>query len=169
MNDTTASEREMRYRESQREKGFHAVRVWVPESRIEDIRQIGALWRGDLIKPGAPAEAIADQPAQGYGSFQHEWSSTKYGDEFFKFGEPIQRAMPEHNSVSWQIIEAILQARGKAHFRTLEAATRGHHHGDKAHQGRGSAAFVRYCMRNSWIVPVDDDPGNKPENPPDNN
>ena len=152
MPEAAASEREMRYRESQRDKGLTSVKVWVPEHRAEDIKEIAALWRGDLVRPSAMSDET--QSLTPPGGFQHEWSNTKYGELVFKLGAPLQRAMPSHNALSWGIVESVLRARKFAHFRTLEAATRGHEHGDKAHQGRGSGAFVRYCMRSGWIVPV---------------
>ena len=87
--------------------------------------------------------------------FEYEWSNTKYGNTVFRLGKTPPANMVRHNWISWRIIEAILEARGEAHFRTLEAATRGHEHGDEAHKGRGSGAFVRYCMRSGWIVSVE--------------
>lgn len=41
------SERELRYRARQRERGYKYVRVWVPETRAEEIKEIAQRMRDD--------------------------------------------------------------------------------------------------------------------------
>lgn len=45
--DPTISAREMRYREKQSERGLKMVRVWVPEDRVQEIKDLGAAMRAE--------------------------------------------------------------------------------------------------------------------------
>ena len=73
---------------------------------------------------------------------------TKYAG-VYKLGEAPQSLM-RHNLQSWQIIEAILCAYGRADFWDLSVAVRGHKHGTKS--AKGPQSFVRYCIRSGWLV-----------------
>ncbi len=57
--------------------------------------------------------------------------------------------LAHHNQVSWNIIEAILNAYGSADFWDLAVAVRDHKHGTK--KAKGPQSFVRYCIRSGWI------------------
>lgn len=66
---------------------------------------------------------------------------------------PPTRTLVEHGRVSWEIVEAILGARGKADFYDLAVAVRGHESGDATAQG--SQNFVSYCIRSGWLRRAD--------------
>lgn len=74
---------------------------------------------------------------------------TKYAGKKYRVGRP-PGTMALHNHVSWMIIEAMIKAYGAREFWDLAVAVRGHKHGDKA--AKGPQSFVRYCIREGWLV-----------------
>lgn len=62
------------------------------------------------------------------------------------------RSLKPHNLVSWNIVAAVLAARGEADYYQLAAAVDGHEHGDKA--ASGSQRFISYCIKSGWLCRV---------------
>ena len=78
---------------------------------------------------------------------------SKYENCNFMLGRKVDPYnMAVHNRVSWDKILRVFKTRKVVSYRDLKDATAGHKHGDAAHHGRDSGSFVRYCMREGWIM-----------------
>lgn len=80
---------------------------------------------------------------------------SKYAGQSYRRGR-TPAGLLSHNAVSWSKIDAVLARRHLATYDELCGAALGHEPGTKRYQGRApslnAASFIRYCIRNGWLV-----------------